>query len=100
MFVAKTENKNFTLDGHGRDIISNELKDEGYKFKKPNGKIGFDLPVVFILCKSKIEAKEQLLFLNSRYRKITEKGLFEFLNEKDFEIDLKKLKTGLNLPGY
>lgn len=98
VFVCKVAGTNFTMDGHGRDIISVDLKDEGYKFKRPDGVVGYDLPVVYVFAKSKTEAKEKLLALNSSYGKITEEGLFEFLNEKNFELKFNEIKLNLELP--
>lgn len=98
LFVAKVKKQNFTMDGHGRDIISIQLKEEGYKFKRLDGKIGDQLPVVYIKAKDRKEAKEQLLYLNSRYGKITEKGLFGFINEPNLKLDFEKMKIHLDLP--
>lgn len=64
----------------------------------PVGKFGDDLPVVFIKAKDRKDAKEQLLYLNSRYGRITEKGLFEFLNEPGLTLDFDEIKKNLDLP--
>ena len=98
LFVAKISDKNYTLDGHGRDIITSELKEEGYKFKCPDGAVGYWLPVVYVFAVDKKEAKEKLLYLNSRYGKITETGLFEFLNEKNYELNFEDIKLKVDLP--
>lgn len=98
IFVSKIGKDNFTLDGHGRDIISALLKEDGYKFKKPSGEIGYYLPVVYVKAKNKQDAKEKLLYLNSRYGKISKEGLYEYITEKGFELDLEELKLNADIP--
>jgi hypothetical protein len=39
-----------------------------------------------------------LLAINSRYGKMTAEGLYEFLNEPNFEIDLQPLTLHLDFP--
>jgi len=90
-------NKNYILDGHGRLLVLEKLLQEGYKIK--------DLPIVDINAKTKKEAAEILLAINSKYQIITDDGLYEFMNEmdlkfedlKDFElpdIDMEKFGAG------
>jgi len=98
LFVCKVGGKNYTLDGHGRDIITTELKDEGYKFKRPDGVLGYWLPIVYVFAEDKKKAKEKLLYLNSRYGRITEEGLSQFLNENNHQIDFNSIKINLDLP--
>lgn len=98
LFVARLDKKNYTLDGHGRDEISIQLKQEGFQFKKIGGEIGDYLPVVFINAENKKDAKTKLLYLNSRYGKITEEGLNQYLNEAGLELDFASLKLDIDLP--
>ncbi len=72
-------NKNDILDGHGRLLVLGELLKEGCT-------IG-DLPVVDIEAKTKKEAAEILLAINSKYQTITDEGLYQFMNEMDLGIE-------------
>ena len=80
--------KNNILDGHQRVYVTAELVKEGYQ-------IG-DIPAVEIDAKDETEAAEKLLMLNSRYAKITEDGLYEFLNTHD--VDIENMFGDLDLP--
>ena len=91
LFVWKSEGKNFIIDSHQRKKTLQKLKDEGYKIPP--------LPTVFINAKDRIEAKEKLLQLNSNYGKITQDGLYEFINEPDFEISQDMLQD-IDLPEF
>ena len=91
--------KNNILDGHQRIYVTAELVKEGYA-------IG-DIPAVEIDAKDETEAAEKLLMLNSRYAKITEDGLYEFLNARDVNIenmfgdlDLPEIDMNRFLTGY
>ena len=99
IFIWQDRGKNYTLDGHGRDFVCKELIKEGYLFQRGQGKPSTKIPADFIDAKDRIEAKEKLLALNSSFGKITEEGLYEFLNEPDFQIDFDSVKTDLELPG-
>lgn len=76
------------LDGHQRIFTVRELITEGYMID--------DIPVVDIDAKSKKDAAEKLLALNSRYAKITDEGLYEFIDAN--ELDLSEFAGDLNLP--
>lgn len=80
-------NKDYILDGHGRILILSLLLKEGYT-------IG-DLPIVDIEAKTKKEAAQILLAINSKYQTITDDGLYEFMNE--MELNFKDLEI-LELP--
>ena len=75
-------NKKEILDGHGRMLVLTELLKEGYS-------IG-DIPVVDVEAKTRKEAAEILLSINSHFQSITEQGLYEFMH--DFELDLEGIK--------
>ncbi|MBI5885295.1 MAG: DNA modification methylase [Deltaproteobacteria bacterium] len=72
-------NKNEILDGHGRLLVLGELLKEGYAID--------DLPIVDIEAKTKKEAAEILLAINSKYQTITGDGLYQFMNEMDLKIE-------------
>jgi len=75
-------NKNKILDGHGRLLVLGELLKEGYSIDK--------IPVVDIEAKTKKEAAEILLAINSHFQSITDQGLYEFM--ATMEIDLSGLQ--------
>ncbi len=82
---------NQLLDGHQRIfVLSHLITQEGYS-------VG-EVPIVEIEASDEVEAAEKLLILNSHYAKITEDGLYEFLNEKSF--DIENLADDLNLPDF
>lgn len=72
-------NKDYILDGHGRLLILNELIKEGYSIS--------DLPIVDIEAKTKKEAAQILLAINSKYQNITDDGLYEFMHEMDLKFE-------------
>jgi hypothetical protein len=80
VFVWK---KNCILDGHGRLLILSTLLNEGYTVD--------DLPVVDIQAKTKKEAAEILLAINSHYQTITDEGLYEFMH--DMNIDFEEFEN-------
>ena len=80
--------KNNILDGHQRVFVTAELVKEGYQ-------IG-DIPAVEIEAKDETEAAEKLLMLNSRYAKMTDDGLYEFLNTHN--VDIENMFADLELP--
>jgi len=89
VFCYKQKDTHYILDAHQRIKTLKLLQEEGYYIP--------DLPTVFIEAKDKREAKEKLLQLNSNYGKITDEGLYEFMNEPNFEIDADFLKQ-IDLP--
>ena len=95
-FIWKSD-KNYILDGHGRYAVIKEMLNEGYSFKTTNGKINL-FPYVNIDAKDKTEAKEKLLAMNSNFGFITHKGLYDYINEFNINIDFKAISPDLNLP--
>ena len=84
-FVWKHDNINHCLDGHGRMLAINKLREQGFQIPP--------LPVVYVDCKDEQSAKDLLLRLNSQYGRMTKESVMEFIG--DYEID-----TGdLELPG-
>lgn len=71
----------YILDGHGRLLVLGELLKEGYTID--------DLPVVDIEARTKREAAEILLAINSKYQTITDEGLYRFMH--DMELDVEDL---------
>lgn len=71
--------KNQILDGHGRLLVLGELLKEGYSIA--------ELPIVDIEAKTKKEAAQILLAINSKYQTITDDGLYEFMNEMDLKFE-------------
>lgn len=79
----------FCLDGRHRVMILEELISEGYG--------PFDvLPATFIHCENKQEAAKLVLIYSSQYAKITENGLFDFLQM--FELSFEELTDQVELP--
>lgn len=91
VFCYKQKETHWILDAHQRVKTLKLLQEEGYYIP--------DLPTVFIEAKDKREAKEKLLQLNSNYGKFTDEGLYEFMNEPNFEIDVNFLKE-IDLPDF
>ena len=71
-------NKNEILDGHGRLLVLDDLVKENYTIA--------EIPVVDIEAKTKKEAAQILLSINSKYQEITEEGLSEFMQIMDLSI--------------
>lgn len=92
VFCWKQKNTYWILDAHQRLKTLKKLAEEENYFIPP-------LPVVFVECDNKRQAKEKLLMLNSNYGKITDEGLYEYLNEIGNEIDFDSIKLDLELPG-
>lgn len=78
-FVWKSNNKNYILDGHGRFETLCRMQKDGYIIP--------DLPVVEVQAKTKKEAKEKLLRLNSTYGKMTKESVLEFADDIDLNFD-------------
>ena len=78
------------IDAHQRYRVLTNLEKDGYDIPK--------LPTVLIEAKDKRTAKELLLAINSKYGKMTAEGLYEFINEVNFEIDFDNIKGILDFP--
>lgn len=78
------------LDGHQRLAAVKKLIDEGHEI------VGGKLPVVKIQARTKKEAAEKLLLINSRYAKIDQSGFDAFI--ADFSIDLESISDLLVIP--
>lgn len=91
VFCWKEVNVYWVMDSHQRIKTLKQLRTEGYEIP--------DLPTVYIEAKDKVEAKELLLQLNSNYGKLTQDGVYEFINEPGFELNPVLLKE-VDLPDF
>lgn len=78
------------LDGHQRLAAVKKLIDEGHEI------VGGKLPVVKIQARTKKEAAEKLLLINSRYAQIDQSG-FDLFTEQ-FSIDLDEISKLIEIP--
>jgi DNA modification methylase len=78
-FVWKNGSKNYLLDGHGRFATLCKMQKDGYTIPP--------LPVVYVSCKDKKEAKEKLLRLNSQYGKMSKESVLEFCSDIELNFD-------------
>lgn len=68
------------LDGHHREKALKELEAEGYQIPE-------ELPANFVHCENKKDAAKLVLVYSSIYAKVSDNGLFDFLNDFDLKID-------------
>ena len=78
-FIWKSGKTNYLIDGHGRFATLCKMQKDGYLIPP--------LPVVYIQCKNKTEAKQKLLRLNSQYGKMTRESVLEFAEDIDLNFD-------------
>ena len=79
-FIWRSGKTNYLLDGTGRfTCLSKMQNEEGYIIP--------ELPVVYIQCKNKADAKQKLLRLNSQYGKLTRESVLEFAEDIDLNFD-------------
>lgn len=78
--------KNQILDGHQRLFVLNKIGFKG------------DLPCIELQAKNEREAKQLLLLINSRYAKITQDGLYEFLEKGGITLD--SMEDMLDFPEF
>jgi len=86
---CKAENKWYYTDGTQRYKVLTWMQKSG-EYKLPE-----KYPCVEIFAKDKKEAAKAILTQSTSYGKITEKGLYDFLNE--YDLDFADLKTDLEL---
>lgn len=84
------EGKKWIIDAHQRQRTLLKMQEEGYTIPP--------LPADEILAKDKVEAKKKLLLLNSRYGKVTDTGMSDFLNETDSPIQFEEISDLLTFP--
>ena len=80
-FIWKSGNKNYLIDGHGRFATLCKMQKDGYIIPP--------LPVVYIQCKNKTEAKQKLLRLNSQYGRMSKYSVLEFA--EDLELNFEEI---------
>ena len=78
-FIWKSGKTNYLIDGHGRFATLCKMQKDGYIIPP--------LPVVYIQCKNKAEAKQKLLRLNSTYGKLTKESVLEFAEDLEINFD-------------
>ena len=78
-FIWRSGKTNYLIDGTGRHDCLLRMQEEGYIIP--------DLPVVYISCKDKKDAKQKLLRLNSQYGKMTKESVLEFAEDIDLNFD-------------
>lgn len=78
-FIWKNGKTNYLIDGTGRHSCLLRMQEEGYIIP--------DLPVVYVDCKDKNEAKQKLLRLNSQYGKMTRESVLDFAEGLDLNFD-------------
>lgn len=81
-FVWQHNNENRILDGHHRRLVLIKMREEGYEIP--------DLPCAIVKANNEKEAARKLLAVTSQYAKITDQGLYEFMNK--FDIDISEIK--------
>ena len=83
---------NKILDGHQRIHVTRRLIEEGYTLHKNQ------IPVVDIDAKTEREAKEKLLMLVNQYARVSEDGLYHYLETA--HIDFNEIKDELEIPDF
>jgi len=81
-FVWQHNNENRILDGHHRRLVLIKMREEGYEIP--------ELPCAIVKANNEKEAARKLLAVTSQYAKITDQGLYEFMNK--FDIDMSEIK--------
>ena len=76
------------LDGHQRLKILNEMQGEEWLIP--------EIPVIELKAKNKQDAKKLLLLINSRYGKMTEQGLADFVSNAN--INFNEFMNDIDLP--
>ena len=82
IYYDKKDKKNYICDGTGRFETLCKMQKDGYLIP--------DLPIVYIDCKNKVEAKQKLLRLNSTYGKLSRESVLEFVGD-DFELNTDEI---------
>lgn len=81
----------YCLDGKHRTLMLEELTSEGHE-------IPYLLPATFIHCESKTDAARLVLIYSSIYAKITQQGLFDFIEA--FDLNYTHLRDQVDLPEF
>lgn len=89
--VWQDGNTIYCLDGKHRYLDLTKVEKKGVAVPEM-------LPATFMDCKDLEEAAELVLVYSSQYAKITQQGLFDFVNK--FDIKLPELGDAINLPEF
>lgn len=81
----------YCLDGKHRSTVLEEFIIEGINVPEK-------LPATFINCKNKKEASALVLQYSSIYARVTQQGLFDFMEA--FELNFDELTTQIDLPDF
>ena len=81
----------YCLDGRHRTLILEELETEGRD-------IPALLPATFIDCKDKQEAAKLVLVYSSMYARVTDKGLFDFMEL--YDLNREEMISQIDLPDF
>lgn len=91
IWFNKEKNVNEILDGTQRLRTCQKMREEGIKIPK--------LPVTIIEAENEKEAREILLSLVSQYGKLSDEGLYEFLETSQIDFDVVKEDLVLDYKG-
>lgn len=89
--VWKHNGINYCLDGRHRFLDLEKVIESGNAVPE-------ELPATFIDCENMKEAAELVLVYSSAYAKITQQGLFDFVQK--FDLDFPELQGLMNIPEF
>lgn len=81
----------YCLDGKHRVLLLEELVTDGHE-------VPFLLPATFIHCDNKQEAAKLVLIYSSIYAKITQQGLFDFIQM--YELEYETIREQMHIPEF
>lgn len=90
VFVWRHGIRQIVLDGHQRILTLKKMRDEGWTIPP--------IPVAWVEAKDIKDAKKKVLLATSQYGKISDEGLYEFLNSADLVFD--EMKDFISLPDF
>lgn len=92
-YVWKDEKQGdlYCLDGKHRTLALEELEREGHNIPKT-------LPATYIQCQDKKQAAQLVVIYSSIYAKVSQQGLFDFLQA--YEIEMNHIKEQISLPEF
>lgn len=93
LFWEDNDGTKYVIDAHQRKRVLMKMRSEDGFAIPP-------LPAVRIHAKDKREAKEKILAQESQYGKITQEGLYEFINEEGFELDPIELESFVEIDEF
>ncbi len=86
-----SEGKKWTADGKQRTRVLSRMQEEGIQLPER-------YPAFEVIASDRREAKKKVLLCSSRYGKIDEGGMTDYLNEPGFEIDAATLEEFVDFP--